>query len=330
MSFKKTSAITGVTGQDGSYLAELLLEKGYRVFGLYRRTSMEDRHRFELLKNCLGHPNFKLIEADVTDFFSIQNLFRLHTVDEFYNLAAQSHVGTSFVSPETTHQINSTGVLNCLEAIRGLSPKTKFYQASTSELYGDNTQAPQSESTNFQPVSPYACSKLCAHNFVINYRKAYGLHASCGILFNHESPRRGERFVTRKVTKAVARIKLGLQDKLELGNLHSMRDWGYAKEYVEGMWMMLQQEQPDDYVLATGETHTIKELVEYAFSLAGITDWQRYVTIVKEEMRPSEVPLLCGDASKAKQKLGWEPKTKFKELIKLMYEEDLAKEIANS
>jgi GDPmannose 4,6-dehydratase len=321
----KTAAITGITGQDGSYLAELLLEKGYRVLGLYRRTSMEDKHRFENIKDILNNPNLKMVEADVTDYFSLQHLFKLYPIDEFYNLAAQSHVGTSFISPETTHQINSTGVLNCLEIIRSLSPKTRFYQASTSELYGDNTNAPQSETTAFQPVSPYACSKLCAHNFVINYRKAYGLHASCGILFNHESPRRGEKFVTRKVTKAVARIKLRLQDKLELGNLHSMRDWGYAKEYVEGMWLMLQQDQPDDYVLATGETHTIQELVEYAFSLAGL-DWTKHVSLAESEMRPSEVPLLCGDYTKAKTKLGWEPKTRFKELIKLMYETDLQKE----
>ena len=321
----KTAAITGITGQDGSYLAELLLEKGYRVLGLYRRTSMEDRHRFDNIREILNHPNLKLVEADVTDYFSLQNLFKKNIINEFYNLAAQSHVGTSFISPETTHQINSTGVLNCLEVIRSLSPNTRFYQASTSELYGDNTNAPQNENTTFQPVSPYACSKLCAHNFVINYRKAYGLHASCGILFNHESPRRGEKFVTRKVTKAAARIKLGLQDKLELGNLHSMRDWGYAKEYVEGMWMMLQQDKPDDYVLATGETHTIQELVEYAFELAGL-DWQKYVSVSEDQMRPSEVPLLCGDPSKAKAKLGWEPKTKFKQLIEIMYNSDLQKE----
>jgi GDPmannose 4,6-dehydratase len=324
----KTAAITGITGQDGSYLAEFLLEKGYRVLGLYRRTSMEDKHRFENISAIVNHPNLKLIEADVTDYFSVQNIFRLYRIDEFYNLAAQSHVGTSFISPETTHQINSTGVLNCLEVIRSLSPNTRFYQASTSELYGDNTNAPQSESTTFQPVSPYACSKLCGHNFVINYRKAYGLHASCGILFNHESPRRGEKFVTRKVTKAAARIKLGLQGKLELGNLNSMRDWGYAKEYVEGMWLMLQQDQADDYVLATGETHTIQELVEYAFGLAGL-DWKKYVSISEDQMRPSEVPLLCGDASKAKTKLGWEPKVKFKELIEIMYNSDLEKEREN-
>ena len=321
----KIAAITGIMGQDGSYLAEFLLDKGYFVLGLYRRTSTEDSLRFDNIKHLLDNKNLKLIEADVTDYFSIQNVFREYKIDEFYNLAAQSHVGVSFFSPGITHHINSTGVLNCLEAIRALSPTTRFYQASTSELFGDNTNAPQNENTLFQPVSPYACSKLCGHNFVVNYRKAYGLHLSSGILFNHESPRRGEKFVTKKVTKAVARIKLGLQKKLVLGNLEAMRDWGYTKEYVEAMWLMLQQDVSDDYVIATGETHSVQELVEYTFSLAGL-DWREYVEVSKSEMRPSDVPLLCGDASKAKSKLGWEAKTKFKELIKLMYDYDLESE----
>lgn len=321
----KTAAITGLMGQDGSYLAEFLLDKGYFVLGLYRRTSTEDVLRFSNIQHLLNNKNLKLIEADVTDYFSIQNVFREYKIDEFYNLAAQSHVGVSFFSPGITHHINSTGVLNCLEAIRALSPTTKFYQASTSELFGDNTNAPQNENTIFQPVSPYACSKLCGHNFVVNYRKAYNLHLSSGILFNHESPRRGEKFVTKKVTKAVARIKLGLQDKLILGNLEAKRDWGYTKEYVEAMWLMLQQEKSDDYVIATGETHSVQELVEYTFELAGL-DWKKYVQISKDEMRPSDVPLLCGDAAKAKNVLGWEPKVKFKELIKLMYDYDLEHE----
>ncbi len=322
----KKAAITGVTGQDGSWLAELLLSKGYSVVGIMRRSALDDRLRLENLKNVINNPNFKLVEADVTDYFSIQNVFKTNKIDEFYNLAAQSHVGTSFTSPETTLEINVNGVLYCLEAIRSLSPKTRFYQASTSELFGDNSKAPQNENTVFQPVSPYACSKLCAHQLVINYRKAYGLHASCGILFNHESERRGEKFITRKITKAAARIKLGLQKQVVIGNTDAMRDWGYAPEYCEAMWMMLQQDKPDDYVISTGEAHSVQELVEYAFELAGLK-WCEHVQISANEMRPSDVPMLCGDASKAKEKLGWEPKTKFKELIKIMYESDLKNEL---
>jgi len=320
----KTALITGVSGQDGSYLAELLLEKGYRVIGIVRRSAMEDKKLYNI-ERLLNNPNLILENGDLTDSASIWRLVQQYKPDEFYNLAAQSHVGVSFTSPESTFEINATGVLNCLEAIRNISPKTRFYQASTSEMFGDNMDAPQSETTVLQPVSPYACGKVAAHNLVINYRKAYGLFACSGILFNHESERRGEQFVTRKVTKAAARIKLGLQKELHLGNLDAKRDWGYAKEYVEAMWLMLQQVEPDDFVIGTGKTQTIRDLVDAVSEVAGF-DLMKFVVIDDKFKRPSEVPLLLSDPSKAKKKLGWEAKTNFKELVKIMYEADLLKE----
>jgi GDPmannose 4,6-dehydratase len=322
-----TAVITGINGQDGSYLAEFLLDKGYTVIGLIRRTSSEDQ-KLTNIEHLLKNQNLILEDGDLTDSASIWRLVQDYKPDEFYNLAAQSHVGVSFTSPESTTEINATGVLNCLEAIRSLSPKTKFYQASTSEMFGDNTEVPQSETTRFSPNSPYACAKVYAHNLVVNYRKAYGLFACSGILFNHESPRRGEQFVTRKITKAAARIKLGVQDHLYLGNLDAKRDWGYAKEYIEGMWLMLQQDKPDDYVLSTGETHTIRDFINYVSEAAGFNLMEK-ITVTSSNMRPSEVPLLLGDSSKAKEKLGWEAKIKAKELAKIMYEADLVKEIVN-
>lgn len=320
----KTAIVSGCTGQDGSYLAELLLDKGYRVIGIVRRSAMEDKKLYNV-EHLLAHPNLILENGDLTDSASIWRLVQQYKPDEFYNLAAQSHVGASFTSPESTFEINATGVLNCLEAIRTCSPKTRFYQASTSEMFGDNTNAPQSEETVLSPVSPYACGKVAAHNLVANYRKAYGLFACSGILFNHESERRGEQFVTRKVTKAAARIKLGLQNELRLGNLEAKRDWGYAKEYVEAMWLMLQQSEPEDFVIGTGKTQTIRDLVDAVSEVAGF-DLMKHVVVDDKFKRPSEVPLLLADPSKAKRKLGWKAKTTFKELVKLMYDADLAKE----
>ena len=324
---QKTAIITGVSGQDGSYLAEFLLDKGYKVVGMVRRSAMEDK-KLVNIEHLLKNLNLILENGDLTDSASIWRLVQQYKPDEFYNLAAQSHVGASFTSPESTFEINATGVLNCLEAIRTCSPKTRFYQASTSEMFGDNTEAPQSETTVLQPVSPYACGKVAAHNLVINYRKAYNLFACSGILFNHESERRGEQFVTRKITKAAARIKIGLQNELRLGNLEAKRDWGYAKEYVEAMWLMLQQETPDDYVIGTGKTYSIKEFIEFVSQIAGF-DLIKHVIVDDKWKRPSEVQLLLSDPSKAKNKLGWEAKTDIKKLAEIMYKSDLEKEIAN-
>lgn len=295
----KTAVITGITGQDGSFLAELLLSKGYEVVGLARRTSMEDK-KFYNIQHLLKNTNLIIENGDLTDPSSLWRVVSDYMPDEFYNLAAQSHVGYSFEAPESTMQINATGVLNCLEAIRNIFPNTRFYQASTSEMFGDNTNAPQNENTVLSPVSPYACAKVAAHNLVVNYRKAYDLHASSGILFNHESDRRGEQFVTRKITKAAARIKLGLQNELRLGNLDARRDWGYAKEYVEAMWLMLQQDKPDDYVIGTGKTNTIREFISCVSEIADY-DIMKHVVIDDKFIRPSEVPLLLADPSKAKK-----------------------------
>jgi GDPmannose 4,6-dehydratase len=323
----KKAIVTGVNGQDGSFLAELLLEKNYYVIGLIRRSSSEDK-KLNNIEHLLDNKNFIIKYGDLTDSASIWRLIEQYKPDEFYNLAAQSHVGISFENPISTVQINTTGVLNCLEAIRVINPTTKFYQASTSEMFGDNSFAPQNEQTRLSPVSPYACSKVAAHNFVINYRKAYGLFACSGILFNHESERRGEQFVTRKITKAAARIKLGLQKELRLGNLDAKRDWGYAKEYVEIMWKMLQHDIPDDYVIGTGKTYTIKDFICCVSEVAGY-DLMDYIVIDEKFKRPSEVPLLQANAAKAKNILGWNPKTDLKELAKIMYNADLAKEILN-
>ena len=324
---QKTAVVTGVSGQDGSYLAELLLSKNYKVVGIVRRSAMEDKKLYNI-EHLLNNENLILENGDLTDSASIWRIVQQYKPDEFYNLAAQSHVGASFTSPESTFEINATGVLNCLEAIRNISPKTRFYQASTSEMFGDNTNAPQSETTTFQPVSPYACGKVAAHNLVINYRKAYDIFACSGILFNHESERRGEQFVTRKITKSAARIKLGLQKELRLGNLVAKRDWGYAKEYVEAMWLMLQQESPDDYVVGTGKTNSIKEFIDFVSEIAGF-NLMDYVIVDEKWKRPSEVPLLLSDPTKAKKVLGWEAKTDAKQLAEIMYKYDLQKEITN-
>lgn len=315
----KTALITGVTGQDGSYLADLLLEKGYKVIGLKRRTA---RINTENIDHIYGHPNFKLFYGSANDVGSIYKLLLDYKPDEIYNLQAQSHVRVSFDVPEETVDTVAMGTLRLLEAVRHVSPNARFYQASSSEMYGDNAQVPQNEETRMTPASPYAAAKLFSHNLVRNYRIGYGMHASSGILFNHESPRRGETFVTRKITMAAARIKFGLQSQLLLGNLDAKRDWGYAKDYVEAMWLMLQQENPDDYVIATGETHTVREFLEKTFEIAGLSVRDK----VKHDprlLRPHEVPLLLGDSSKAKTALGWKPKTSFEDLVGMMYESDL-------
>ena len=320
----KRALITGITGQDGSYLAELLLSKGYEVHGIIRRASTFNTGRLDHLYTDPHQSSTRLMlhYGDLSDASGISRLLAKVEPHEIYNLAAQSHVRVSFDCPEYTTDITATGAVRILEAIRETGMKPRFYQASSSEMYGLVQAVPQSETTPFYPRSPYACAKLYAHWVTVNYRESYGLHASSGILFNQESPRRGETFVTRKITRAVAHILLGLQDKLYLGNLDSKRDWGYAKEYVEAMWLMLQQDQPDDYVIATGETHSVKEFLEVAFAHVGL-DWKKYVEIDAKYFRPAEVDLLIGDYSKAKKKLGWEPKTRFEELTKLMVDEDV-------
>ena len=319
----KTALITGITGQDGSYLADLLLSKGYKVVGVKRRTSLISTDRID---HVFNDPdlimNFNLVYGNMNDSGCLHRLLIEHQPDEIYNLAAQSHVRVSFDTPEETTEIVAMGTLRLLEAYRNICPEAKFYQASSSEMFGDNPENPQSEATRLMPASPYACAKTYAHNLCRNYRESYGLHISSGILFNHESPRRGETFVTRKITRAAARIKMGLQDSLYLGNLDAKRDWGFAGDYVEAMWMMLQQEVPDDYVVATGETHTVKEFLEVVFKHAGL-DIDEYVKIDERLFRPHEVPLLLGDPTKAKEKLGWAPKTRFEGLAKLMYDADL-------
>jgi GDPmannose 4,6-dehydratase len=324
--------ITGITGQDGSYLAELLLAKGYEVHGLIRRSSSFNTERIDHLYRDSHEPGVRLYlhYGDLSDPGSIAQLLQEVQPQEVYNLGAQSHVRVSFDIPEYTGDITGVGTLRILEAIRKLKLRTRFYQASSSEMFGLVQQVPQTETTPFYPRSPYAAAKVYAHWLTVNYRESYGLHASSGILFNHESPRRGETFVTRKITRAIARIERGLQKKLYLGNLDARRDWGYAPEYVEAMWMMLQQERPDDYVIATGETHTVREFVEQAFGSADL-DWREYVEFDERYLRPSEVDLLVGDASKAKRVLGWQPRTTFHELVRLMVDADrqlLAKELA--
>jgi GDPmannose 4,6-dehydratase len=319
----KSALISGVTGQDGSYLAELLLEKGYKVVGMKRRTSLLATDRIDHL---LTHPNFQLVYGAMNDVGSFYRLFASHHFDEVYNLAAQSHVRVSFDVPEETVDAVAMGPLRLLECIRTMQPQCRFYQASSSEMYGDNPEHPQNEETRLMPASPYACAKVFAHGLTRNYREGYRIHASSGILFNHESPRRGETFVTRKITLAAARIKLGLQDKITLGNLDALRDWGYAKDYVEAMWLMLQQDIPDDYVIATGETHTVREFLNEVFDIAEL-DVDKHLVIDDRLKRPHEVPWLEGDFTKAKERLGWKPKTTFKSLARLMYESDLSSEM---
>jgi len=319
----KTALITGVTGQDGSYLADLLLDKGYKVVGLKRRTSLIYTDRIDhIIDDEEKVLNFYLQYANMNDSGCLHRALLEHQPDEIYNLAAQSHVRVSFETPEETTEIVAMGTLRLLEAARNVCPKARIYQASSSEMYGDNPEHPQTELTRLMPASPYACAKVFAHNLCRNYRESYGMHISSGILFNHESPRRGETFVTRKITRAAARIKLGLQDKLYLGNLDAKRDWGFAGDYVKAMWLMLQQEEPDDYVIATGETHTVREFLFAVFNQANLTV-EDYVEVDNRLFRPHEVPLLLGDASKAKEKLGWEPQIKFNKLAKIMYEADL-------
>lgn len=320
----KKALITGITGQDGSYLAELLLEKGYSVYGIIRRSSSINTDRIDHIYQdpFAKKKRFSLLYGDLNDASSVNHILRTVRPDEIYNLAAQSHVKVSFEIPEYTSEIAALGTLRLLEAIRETRIKTKFYQASSSELYGRSTQIPQNEKTPFKPVSPYAVAKLFAYWTTVNYRESYGLFACNGILFNHESERRGETFVTRKITMAIARIQAGLQKTLYLGNLNAKRDWGYAKDYVEAMWIMLQQKKADDFVIATGETHTVKEFLEEAFGHAGLP-WKKYVKIDPRYYRPLEVERLMGDASKAKRILGWKPRTNFKELVHIMVDADI-------
>lgn len=353
------AVIFGVTGQDGSYLSEFLLEKDYEVVGVARRSST---NTYERLTSCLHHPNFQIVEGDITDGCSVSGIIRDHTPDECYNLAAMSHVGTSFSQPEFTFKVNAVGVLNILEAVRQHSPATRFYQANTSEMFGynyteENGEKFQNEDTEFNPCSPYAVAKVAAHHLVDIYRKAYGLHASAGLLYNHESSRRGENFVTRKVTKWIGEFEQWRDQefitkpppwslppnqypdedylcygkpmngpvffpKLRLGNLDSCRDWGHAIDYVSAMWAMLQQDKPDDYVIATGQTHTVRDFVKAAFSHVDL-NYEDYIIIDPKFYRPMEVDYLLGDASKAKRVLGWEPQITFDELVKEMVESDI-------
>ncbi|MEO0510186.1 MAG: GDP-mannose 4,6-dehydratase [Verrucomicrobiota bacterium] len=321
----KKALITGITGQDGSYLAELLLEKGYEVHGIIRRASTFNTDRIEHLYNDPHVNGTKLFlhYGDLADGVQMVKLLYGLQPDEIYHLGAQSHVRVSFDVPEYTGDVTGIGTLRILEAIRetGLN-KCRFYQASSSEMFGLVQEVPQTEETPFYPRSPYGCAKVYAYWLTVNYRESYNLHATNGILFNHESPRRGETFVTRKITRAATRIKMGLQDKLYLGNLDAQRDWGYAKEYVEAMWLMLQQDSGDDYVMATNETHSVREFVQETFALLDL-DWEKYVDYDKRYERPAEVDLLIGDPSKAKRQLDWEPKVRFKDLVKIMVDADL-------
>ncbi|ANN62723.1 GDP-mannose 4,6-dehydratase [Brachyspira hyodysenteriae] len=320
----KKALITGITGQDGSYLTELLLEKGYEVHGIIRRSSSFNTERIDHLYSDphINDVRMFLHYGDLSDSSNLSRILEKIQPDEIYNLAAQSHVRVSFDMPEYTADVTGLGTIRLLDAIKETQIKTKFYQASTSELYGKVVETPQTEKTPFYPRSPYACAKVYSYWITVNYRESYDMYACNGILFNHESPRRGETFVTKKITHAIARILNKEQDKLYLGNLDSKRDWGYAKDYVEAMWLMLQQEKADDYVIATGETHSVREFLDEAFGLVGL-DWKKYVEIDPRYYRPAEVDLLLGDPTKAKEKLGWKPKTTFKELVKIMLEYDL-------
>jgi GDPmannose 4,6-dehydratase len=318
MSAKKRALVTGITGQDGMYLAELLIEKDYQVYGLIRGQNNPKRPMIEDLL-----PGVELIEGDLTDMTSLIAALEYSQPDEVYNLAAISFVALSFKQPEITGEITGLGALRLLEAIRMVNPKIKFYQASSSEMFGRVREVPQTEETPFHPRSPYGVAKVYAHYMTLNYRESYGLFACSGILFNHESPRRGLEFVTRKITNAVARIKLGIQKDIVLGNLDAKRDWGFSGDYVKAMWMMLQQDKPDDYVIATGQTHSIKDFLELAFKEVGIDDWKPYVKQDPKFMRPAEVDLLIGKPEKAKQKLGWEHEVDLPQLVKMMVQNDL-------
>jgi GDPmannose 4,6-dehydratase len=315
--------ITGCTGQDGSYLTEFLLDKGYEVHGLKRRASSFNSDRLDHIYQDFHEAGarFFLHYADLTDGSSLATLLYELRPDEIYNLGAQSHVKVSFEIPEFTADVVACGTLRLLEAMRRTDVKCRFYQASSSEMFG-SAPPPQSETTAFHPRSPYACSKIFAHNITVNYRESYGLYASSGILFNHESPRRGETFVTRKISRAVGHIKHGLQQKLYLGNLDARRDWGYARDYVRAMWLMLQQNTPDDFVVGTGEAHTVREFVEKAFAYAGL-DWRQHVEVDSRYLRPAEVDYLCADPTKARKVLGWEPTVTFEELVRIMVDADM-------
>jgi len=321
---RKRALITGITGQDGSYLSEFLLKKGYEVFGIIRRSSSFNTQRIDHLYRDPHEKNvlLKLIYGDLTDGSSLNRLMKTIQPDEVYNLGAQSHVKVSFEVPEYTGETAALGATRLLEAIRDSGIKTKYYQASSSEMFGKASVVPQNEKTPFYPCSPYAAAKVYAYWITVNYREAYGMFASNGILFNHESPRRGETFVTRKITLAAARIKYGIQRDLYLGNLNAKRDWGFAGDYVEAMWLMLQQSKPDDYVIATGETHAVKEFLELAFDYAQL-DWKKYVKIDQRYFRPTEVDILKGDSTKARKKLVWKPKVNFRELVKMMVDADM-------
>lgn len=313
----KVALITGITGQDGSYLAEFLLEQGYKVFGMVRRSSLENYERINHLI-----PQIELVQGDLLDQFSLISVLKETKPAEVYNLAAQSFVPTSWAQPVLTSEFTALGVTKLLESIRLVDRNIRFYQASSSEMFGKVRETPQTEMTPFHPRSPYGVSKVYGHYITVNYRESYGLFAVSGILFNHESPRRGLEFVTRKVTDGVARIKLGLSDELRLGNLDAKRDWGFAGDYVKAMWLMLQQSTPEDYVIATGETKSVRELVQAAFGHVGL-DWEKYVRVDKAFLRPAEVDLLVGDSTKAKEELGWEPSVSFESMIKMMVEADL-------
>ncbi len=313
----KSALVTGITGQDGSYLAELLLDKGYNVYGLIRRSATPSTERIAHILDKVT-----LVVGEMTDQTSLLDAMEASQADEVYNLAAQSFVGDSWTIPVSTGEVDGIGVTRILEAIRRVKPSARFYQAATSEMYGKVHEVPQSETTPFHPRSPYGVAKVYGYYITLNYRESYGLHASNGILFNHESPRRGLEFVTRKITDSVAKIKLGMAEELRLGNLDSKRDWGFAGDYVELMWRMLQQDTPDDYVAATGETHTVREFCEIAFGHVGL-DYNQYVSVDPRFVRPAEVDLLLGDPSKAKNELGWEPKVSFRELVEMMVDADM-------
>jgi GDPmannose 4,6-dehydratase len=320
----KRALITGITGQDGSFLTELLLDKGYEVYGIIRRSSSFNTDRIDHLYQDPHEPGtrLRLVYGDLNDSSSLNTILRQIEPDEIYNLGAQSHVRVSFDVPEYTAEVTGLGTVRILEAIREAGIRPKFYQASSSELYGKVLETPQTERTPFYPRSPYGCAKAYAYYITVNYRESYNLFASNGILFNHESERRGETFVSRKITRAATRIKLGLQEKLFLGNLDARRDWGYAGDYVEAMWLMLQTDEADDYVIATGQTHSVRDFLDEAFGMLDL-DWKQHVEKDPRYYRPAEVDLLLGDASKAREKLGWEPKVAFKELVHLMVEHDL-------
>ncbi len=320
----KRALITGITGQDGSYLTELLLAKDYEVYGIIRRSSTFNTDRIDHLYQDPHEKGtrLRLVYGDLNDSSSLNTILRKVSPDEIYNLGAQSHVRVSFDVPEYTGEVTGLGTIRLLEAIREVGIRPKFYQASSSELFGKATEIPQKETTPFHPRSPYGCAKAYAYYITVNYRESYGLFACNGILFNHESERRGETFVSRKITRAAGRIKHGLQEKLYLGNLDARRDWGHAKDYVEGMWLMMQAAEPEDYVLATGETHSVREFLDLSFSRLDL-DWKKYVEIDPRYLRPAEVDLLLGDAAKAQKKLGWKPKVTFPELVKTMVDHDL-------